>query len=320
MLQFSDAKHFGRVFAAQTGVTPAAYRFGLCERGQKRDADGRSMLWMYSTIDSRSTEPFAWKAVGMGFVLRTSAGRFVVVDGGRDHDAGPLISLMQREAGHSRPEVALWIITHPHRDHAGALLRLSEEPYLKRQIRIHAVVLQLPEHFSHTTDDVGGNGPAVLRTVSSRLGCASICPHSGEQLEADDLTIEFFFTPEDKMAQEINDLSMVFRISGGKRSVMFTGDAYSRTLEVVTAQYDADRLHSDMIQAAHHALDGGDAEFYRRVGASTVFAPMSRPAYEAMTAGKYSETDWTEANRSLMQTAKQLYLSADGEVCVPLDE
>ena len=320
MLQFADVKHFGRVFRAHTGVTPAAYRFGLGETSGEQAADGRSMLWLYSTIDSRSSEPFAWKAVGMGFVLRTSAGRFVVVDGGRDKDAGPLISLMQREAGDRRPEVALWIITHPHSDHAGVLQCLSEEPYLKRQIRIHAIAMQIPEQLPHSKGEEFVNGMAILRTVAERLGCASICPHSGERLEADDLTVEFFFTPEDKAAEEVNDLSMVFRISGAKRSVMFCGDAYSRTLSVVNARYDEARLHSDMIQAAHHGLDGGDAEFYRRVGASTVFAPMSRPAYAAMTAGKFSEAEWTRANRHLMQGAKRLYLSADGEVGLPLDE
>lgn len=129
ILHFADAKHFGRVFRAQVGVSPASYRFGLAEDiGDGSDPHpGRTLMWQYSTIASRDMQPFAWQAVGMGYVLRTAAGRFIVVDGGYGRDAGPLISLMQRASGKSRPEVALWLITHPHGDHAGVLTRALSE-------------------------------------------------------------------------------------------------------------------------------------------------------------------------------------------------
>lgn len=187
-------------------------------------------------------------------------------------------------------------------------------------MHIDAVAYSLPEHFAAKAFGNAGNHLAMLRAAVAKLGCRCICPHAGERLEVDELAVEIFFTQEDYLGEDINDLSMVFRISGGKKSVMFCGDAYHRSLRVVMQKYTAEQLHSDIVQAAHHALDGGDSEFYRMVGAVTVLAPMSRPAYDAMMTGQYSTADYTRPNRVLMQEAGALHLSADGDVCIPLDE
>lgn len=321
ILQFADVKHFGRVFRAQVGVSPAAYRFGLQERvrdGSDPNA-GRTLLWQYGTVDAREGHPVTERGYGMGYVLHTAAGRFIVVDGGQMRDAGPLISLMQRESGQSCPEVALWLITHPHSDHAGALLRCADEPYLKRQVHIDAVAYNLPEPFAFKNVASTNNYYAMLCAVTEKLDCRLVRPRTGERLDVDNLTVEIFFTQEDHLGEDTNDLSMVFRISGGKKLVMFTGDAYHRTLRVVTQKYTAGQLHSDIIQAAHHGFDGGDEEFYRLVGAETVLVPASRAAYDDITTGKASTYAHTRPNRTLIQSAQTLHLSADGDVKIALD-
>lgn len=321
ILHFADAKHFGRVFKAQAGISPASYRFGLTEDvGDIDQTLGRTMLWQYSTIASRDDKPFIWQAAGMGYVLRTAAGRFVVVDGGYDRDAGPLISLMQREAGGRRPEIALWILTHPHADHTGALLRIADEPYLKRQVHIDAVAFNLPERFITKAGAYSENAISPLRALSAKLSCRYLRPHTGEHLAVDNLTFDFFFTQEDYLGEDVNELSMVFRVSGGVKAVMFTGDVYEKPLRLVTDKFSAEQLHSDIIQAAHHGLNGGFAEFYRKVGAETVLVPMTRPAYDAMMTGDYADDKGTQPNRTLMRGAGQLYLAADGDSRHALDE
>ncbi len=321
ILQFADAKHFGRVFRAQVGVSPASYRFGLAEDiGAGNDPHpGRTLLWQYSTIESRSDAPFTGQSIGMGYVLRTAGGRFIVVDGGLERDAGPLISLMQRESGQSRPEVALWLVTHPHVDHIGALLRMAGEPYLKRQIRIDTLAFSLPKRFISRSVSQVGNQLTALHAIPAAIGCRYICPRRGERLAVDELTVEILLTHEDHPSETFNDLSMIFRISGGKKSVIFTGDATPYVLQAAAQTCTAEQLHSDIIQAAHHGLDGGNDAFYRMVGAETVLAPMSRAAYAVFTAGDAAD-DSTQPNRGLMLRAKVLHLAGDGDVCIPLDE
>ena len=157
-------------------------------------------------------------------------------------------------------------------------------------------------------------------------------------MEADGLAFTFFFCQEDLYCEDPNELSLVFRMSKAEtgeeteemKTVMFTGDAYPRTMDVIMGKYTAEQLHSDICQAAHHGLNGGDSRFYEAVGADTVLVPIAKPAFEAMLYGEYKEDPQADANRGLMRDAirredamkaagKKLYLAADGDSCLSLE-
>lgn len=94
-------------------------------------------LIQYCTKASLYDGPFdsvvGWAAAGMGYLFKTANGHLVVVDGGNCEDAEAFVSLLEMNASTALPEIDLWIITHPHGDHYGALLEiaagLSWQPY-----------------------------------------------------------------------------------------------------------------------------------------------------------------------------------------------
>ena len=57
----------------------------------------------------------------MSYVLQTSGGKLIVIDGGNKQDAGHLQDTLIRLGG-PEPVVDLWLLTHPHLDHVDALL------------------------------------------------------------------------------------------------------------------------------------------------------------------------------------------------------
>ena len=47
---------------------------------------------------------------------------------------------------------------------------------------------------------------------------------------------------------------------------------------------ETDLLKSDIVQVAHHGLNGGDVDFYHYVGAETAMVPISKSGYLAINA------------------------------------
>ena len=284
-------------------------------------------LWQYSTIASGNEEPFAWQAAGMGYVIHTSANRFIVIDGGHEADAERLIELMKRESGKEKPEVALWILTHPHDDHVNALLYIADRQELKARLNIQQIAVSLPERFEQKRGADCSSTFRGVKQLSEKLNCAQICPEAGDVTEVDGLKLEFYFSWKDMECQDPNELSLVFRLSGSdrcelKKTVMFTGDAYESTLDIVLKNFKESQLKSDICQAAHHGLNGGNRKFYQAVDADIVLVPIAGPAYEAMLYGEYKEDPQVDANRLLMlsgmKPGKQLVRSVDGDFCIEL--
>lgn len=59
----------------------------------------------------------------MGYIIKTSENKVIVIDGGTSEDA-PNLEKHISELGN---KVDVWFITHPHSDHAGAIKKIIEE-------------------------------------------------------------------------------------------------------------------------------------------------------------------------------------------------
>ena len=106
--------------------------------------------------------------------------------------------------------------------------------------------------------------------------------------------------------EDPNELSMVFSVQGRKKKAMFTGDSYRSGLQTVLRAYDPSVLKSDIIQIAHHALNGGDRAFYEAVDADIALVPISRSGDRAMKSPEENcsaDNDWAIANASTVLKA-----------------
>ena len=63
----------------------------------------------------------------MSFVITTEDEKIIVIDGGYDEDAEPLLANLQKITGADVPHVDAWFLTHAHDDHISAISFLYEK-------------------------------------------------------------------------------------------------------------------------------------------------------------------------------------------------
>ena len=108
----------------------------------------------YSTKDSQYDGPFdskvGWAAAGMGDLIVSGNGKLIVVDGGNVCDAEALVELLEKYSDGKKPEVELWIITHPHGDHYWALNSISKTPLLRSMEALNRQAMRVLKLFGNT--------------------------------------------------------------------------------------------------------------------------------------------------------------------------
>ena len=257
----------------------------------------------------------------MGYAIRTGAGRFVVVDGGLANDAEPFVSLLEQYA-EGKPEIDLWIITHPHSDHYGALAVIARDQSLRERISVRRLCMRMP----HEDTVYTGKGAAmpgdvrIIRALGEAFGVPNLTAAAGDLYTVDDVMVRVLLTVADLAdVTDPNETSMIFRVEVAGQSILFLGDTYSRPSRQL-AQEMGEALKCDFCQLAHHALNGGADELYALARPEVALIPMARPAYDAMLFGEYRESHGTRHNRHVMQSLHEArrWISADGDRVVEL--
>ncbi len=279
-----------------------------------------SSLIQHCTNASRYDGPFGgnvgWPAAGMGYVFTTEQKHLIVIDGGHSEDAEDLITLLTEQAGNKTATVDLWILTHPHLDHYGALREIAARDDLRAQVQVKKMAYYFPVEFR----DRNGKAPCVkandhMTAVCEALKAETHVPASGKRIIVDSLILDFLFVPYDCSAlNNPNSLSLIFAVQGGHKRVMMTGDACPVTMQYCVEHY-GENLKCDILQLPHHGLcDTGNADFYRLVGAEILLVPISAAGDRAMKSGVYGDAPLI--NRVAEDMAKVIYHAFEGTVTI----
>lgn len=247
----------------------------------------------------------------MGYVFVTPGGRFLVVDGGETAgDAEALLALLEERSGGKKPEVALWVITHAHGDHYGAVNRISQSPELRERVKVDRMCFTADIPVSFTEGD-----QAQLNEIPGRFGCPLTTPQAGDVLTADNLEIRILYTWRDDPALEeansFNRLSLIFTVTSPEHRIMFIGDSTGVGPRVVRDRTAPELLKSDFLQLAHHGLDGGNIGFYNMVAPTVVLIPCSLGGAKFI---KAPETGCNYNNRYIQERALSVICACMGPV------
>ena len=130
------------------------------------------------------------------------------------------------------------IVTHPHSDHMGALTKILYEFKIK-----DLIMPEIPEKIIPTTKTY----ERFLTAVSDNAD--NVIPaKAGSTYSYGEMKLEIFAPLHDY--DDLNDMSVVSRISYGETSVMFTGDA---TNEVEKDLLNQKKNYSaDLLNVGHH--------------------------------------------------------------------
>lgn len=277
-------------------------------------------LIQYCTKESLYDGPFngkvGWHAAGMGYILVTENRHLIVVDGGCPHDAEDFLALLEQNAD-GKPVVDLWIMTHAHSDHFGVIDRIAKTPELRERVAVKELLWRFPEEF------IEGNGSMphaaanrMMQGICEAFGAAAHCPELDERLTVDGMELHFLYYTYDcrivNHAFNTNACSLVFTVQAKNKKILFTGDAVSRNLQVVTWLYRK-QLKCDILQMPHHALcDTGLLAFYKEVNAEILLEPTCIAGDRAMHSELYCNTERGRWNAFAEENAVRVCKSFEG--------
>lgn len=281
----------------------------------------KNLLIQLSTVASRDMSPFCWQAAGMGYLLRSVSGRWIVIDGGHGEDILPLISILE-EHSDGVPVIGLWIITHPHGDHYGAALSLCRNENIRSRVKVEKFAFSMPDDSEKYLDREISYMSEIenVMQIPRLMNVPYIRVNSGDRIRIDDLVTEILWTVDDMdNIADPNVISLIFRVFVSNMNVLFLGDADYLSCGLLASKM-GEQLKCDICQVAHHGLNGGHYRLYDAARPELLLCPMSRPAYEAMMFGEYREASGTSHNRNIMRSLHEsrTKLSADGDLILEL--
>ncbi len=198
----------------------------------------------------------------MSYFLETPEGKLVVIDGGWrcPEDAANLKAQIDARGG----RVDLWLITHGHDDHFGALLTLMEQDACPEIGELYAA---LPPAEWFRTVEGGGSYDAIcaFHRQLDRCGLVLRRLEAGMTLSCGGLTVEVLRGGDYEGYNSVNDSCVVLRAHFPQRDVLFLGDLGREAGQNFLTVCPPEKLRCDIVQMAHHGQNGVDREFYQVV-------------------------------------------------------
>lgn len=170
----------------------------------------------------------------------------VLIDGGPDK---AVIDKLGKYMPFYDRTIELVVLTHPHDDHYGGLIDVFDlfkvEQYLYAEVRSESTNLDM---FKHKVGDENSKQMSAAGNQSFKIGdyfLDVLYPYDGE-------------TFQDVSKDDLNNASVIMRLSNIKRSILFVGDAESK--EESNLLKNNVYVKSDFLKVGHHGSKTSSTE------------------------------------------------------------
>ncbi len=202
------------------------------------------------------------------FLITTKSGKHIMVDSGLPGDAEHLKQVLRERGGH----VDVWLITHPHSDHVGALIGILNDP--ASGITIDSVYYNFaPIEWYWANEEYRAqmvvDCMAALSSLSPSVNHPNI--QKGDVIDVDDVRITVMNAPYLFQTNAINNSSVAYRVELNGRRILFLGDMAVPAGNSLLNEYrdNPDELRAEIVQMAHHGEHGVDEKVYQAVAPHT---------------------------------------------------
>lgn len=238
---------------------------------------------------------------GLCLVYQLGDGTFVILDGGTTAPAETtgnladrLLAFLQEKKPeqHEKPIVSAWILSHGHEDHIGAATDFFTRH--NKAIELRMAVFNFGDHQTDlfVPDDYGnGVTPALIAKFRGALkqgfpATPTMVVHTGQRFTLADVTFENLVTHEDTAAvygyvnalRSCNHACAAYRVTIGNTTAILLGDSEIPGCNVMVKYY-GNTLKSNILQAAHHGLNGATLALYQAIDPEIVLWPCSDTWY-----------------------------------------
>ena len=235
---------------------------------------------------------------GMCLIFKLCDGRFVIIDsgvGGRDNDgssSGWVYATLAKHASDPKDiQVAAWIITHIHSDHAGGLVDMARGTYevsrpAEGQNRTHNVMpREIKQYikidtliFNRPASNVDGRNGWMDEIINAFKVKNVIKAHPGQVFYYANCKFTMYGSLDlviDKKISNHNDESLSLMLEFNDKKLLVLGDAYPQNTKALATIYK-ESLKADIVQTSHHGYDNTDAaQVYEYVQATMVIWPVA---------------------------------------------
>lgn len=205
----------------------------------------------------------------MFYTLINGTGDLIVVDGGYDVGEAYVREIITELGG----VVDAWIVTHPHPDHAGAFNKIYAKPNGIKIKQVYATRLnaELYEEKAQEWDGIE-TFREFLEVTEGKENIEYL--QRGEELIVCGLRMKVLNAYDDKVeaiSEDLcNDGSLMFKISGKEKSMLFCADVGGVMSETILQDF-GEELEADYVQMGHHGNGGMIDLFYERTMAEAAF-------------------------------------------------
>ncbi len=199
--------------------------------------------------------------VGNSYVFLMNNGKVVVMDGGMPEETMYLRGFLAALGN----EVEAWFLSHPHKDHFGALNEILKNP---GDISIEKIYhSEFPQAYYEKYDT---NYTPHIAEVYANLRESGIdvinITKPGKIIQIDKTKFKILsVTNEDITTNIVNNNSMVIKVWDQKKSILFLGDLAKEGGDILLNGPYREDLNCDYLQMAHHGQRGVRMDFYRSI-------------------------------------------------------
>jgi len=165
-------------------------------------------------------------------LLISPNGEAILIDGGNNDDGPKVVSYLKSQGV---KELSAIVATHPHEDHIGGLDSVLQS--------IPTKIVYMPNASSNTR-----TFEDFIAAVNSS-GAKKIQAKAGVNLNVPDLT-GLFLAPNNSSYEEVNNYSAVLKVTYGKVSFLYTGDAEDISEEEMLKK--GQDLKANVLKVGHH--------------------------------------------------------------------
>ncbi|MBE7057084.1 MAG: MBL fold metallo-hydrolase [Ruminococcaceae bacterium] len=237
-------------------------------------------------------------ALMMSYLIVTGNGNVIMIDGGMTGSSSYNILYNQlKRYGKIKDRdnvVDAWIFTHPHNDHVKAFCYIwQQHPELEIKnfyynFPTEQEILAMPKEEHVYTEDLA----FFINTFNKNKESDTAFDEYPEVQEGDSFTIdgvkfEILQTYESwsSLCKNVDDSSMVVKMTAGGQSVLFLGDLREDGGKILLEKY-SDELKSDIVQMSRHGQNGVEKEVYEAINPQICLWPTPLWVWESNVSTK----------------------------------